>query len=414
MRYFACQYVVAALLGLAACQSHTGPPTATVPTPLGTPAPADPAVAPTNSPGTAYAEYRLLLPDQPDSLTLHLTTEPYLFEEKQGAGYFASYYGANGHPYALQSQPTTADSVVLFDISPEKAGTSDATGNSYWRLRQRAGGGLAGTVNGQTVQLRLVAPRPDQLTFATRYFADSAAAFVGEAHSPVAHFVLQTLLPAGGAPAVRQALADNILRDLHGDTLGGAPVLPLAQFYRQQRKQYFEDYQADATDSRPAPGDTATLPNYALRYVSQDYTYVLCQQGNLLSLAFYRYDYMGGAHGSYGTTGASYDLRTGRRLRYDDIFQPTAAARLPALLAAAVRPLVDLQPGEPLDKALFVKQLPVTHNVFLTNGGAEFIYEPYEIASYAQGEIRVFLPLAQLRPLLRDDLPLPTPAVAQR
>jgi hypothetical protein len=100
-------------------------------------------------------------------------------------------------------------------------------------------------------------------------------------------------------------------------------------------------------------------------------------------------------------------LRTGHRLRYDDIFRPAVDARLATLLGQAVRPLVGLAPSDPLDKQLFVKQMPVTHNVFLTNGGAVFIYQPYEVASYAQGELAVFVPLSKLRPLLRDGLPLP-------
>jgi hypothetical protein len=58
--------------------------------------------------------------------------------------------------------------------------------------------------------------------------------------------------------------------------------------------------------------------------------------------------------------------------------------------------------------------MPVTRNVFLTAGGVEFIYQPYEIASYAQGEVRVFLPLAQVRALLREGLPLPGNEVAKR
>jgi len=155
-------------------------------------------------------------------------------------------------------------------------------------------------------------------------------------------------------------------------------------------------------------------PSATLNYEEQTSTQVLYQGDNLLSLGFFSYSYSGGAHGMHTTTGASYDLRTGRRLRYNDIFLPAAQAQLPALLAQAVRPLVDLKPGEPLDKALFVKQMPVTRNVFLTAGGVEFIYQPYEIASYAQGEVRVFLPLAQVRPLLRDGLPLPSNAVARR
>nr|GFC19379.1 hypothetical protein [Tanacetum cinerariifolium] len=144
-----------------------------------------------------------------------------------------------------------------------------------------------------------------------------------------------------------------------------------------------------------------------MNYEDQTATYVLYQQGNLLSLGFFRYNFSGGAHGNYGLTPASYDLRTGRRLRYDDIFRPTAAQQLPTLLGQAVRPQLNLKPGESLDKELFVNKMPVTHNMYLTASGAVFVYQPYEIASYAQGEIVVFVPLASLRPLLRDGLPLP-------
>lgn len=60
-----------------------------------------------------------------------------------------------------------------------------------------------------------------------------------------------------------------------------------------------------------------------------------------------------------------------------------------------------LQPAAPLNKELFVKQMPVTA------GGPLFIHQPYKIASYAQGGVRVFLPLAEVWPLLRENLPLP-------
>jgi hypothetical protein len=41
-------------------------------------------------------------------------------------------------------------------------------------------------------------------------------------------------------------------------------------------------------------------------------------------------------------------------------------------------------------------------------GGVLFVYTPYEIAAYALGEIKVFVPLAAVRPLLREGLPLPS------
>jgi len=400
-------YVVASLLSLAACQSQSNQATTTGLAPDASPQPANSA-ANTSSPGTAYQVYRALLPGRADSITLHLLSAPRSFESATGR--FGSYYGADGHPYSLQSQPNAApDSVVLFTTSPKQATSPDGS-SRYWRLRRQPDrGDLAGTVGGQPVRLRLVPPLAGTFTFAVRYFADSTAAFPKEAKSPKGRLSLQALVPAGGPAAVRETLAASLLRDLRGDTLAGLPTLPLPAFYKQQREHFFKDYREDVVASRPAPADTAGVGAYGIgmNYEDQTATYVLYQQGDLLSLGYFHYNYSGGAHGNYSTTGASYDLRTGQRLRYNDIFRPTADARLVALLGRAVRPLVGLAPNEPLDKQLFVKQMPVTHNVFLTSGGAVFTYQPYEVASYAQGELAVFVPLSELRPLLRDGLPLP-------
>ncbi|MGI4759926.1 MAG: DUF3298 domain-containing protein [Janthinobacterium lividum] len=404
---------LAGLLGLAACNSQ---PAATTTTETQTRAASQPA-APINSPGTSYHVYRALLPGQADSITLHLVAAPRSFDATGTTGHFGSYYGLDGHPYTLQGQPSAApDSVVLFETSPEKA--IDPNGPTlYWRLRRQAGrGDLAGTVGGQPLRLRLVQPAAGGLTFAVRYFADSAAAFPKEAKSPRGHISLQALLPVGGEASLREYLTDRILLGLRGDTIEGLPPLDLTALYKQQRQQFFKEYREDAADTRPAPADTAGMGAYApgLSYEDQTNTYVLYRQTNLLSLAYFHYNYSGGAHGSYGSTVASYDLRTGKRLRYEDIFRPEAARQLPALLGQAVRPLVGLAATDPLDKQLFVKQMPVTHNVFLTTGGAVFIYQPYEIAAYAQGEVRVFLPLAAIRSLLREGLPLPGGSVAAR
>ena len=405
----------ALLLGLAACHDTTKQPATTEA--AGSSASATGGTAVTNSPGTDYRVYRGLLPGQADSITLHLVAAPRIFGEA-GTAHFGSYYGPDGHPYSLQGQPNAApDSVVLFDTSPERA--IAPTGNDlYWRLQRQPGAGdLAGTVSGQPVRLRLLPPTAGALTFAVRYFADSAAAFPAEAKSPKCHLSLQALVPVGGPATARQALEASMLRDLRGDTLGGMPVGTLSGLYKQQRQQFIKEYREDAIDRRPPPSDTAGIGPYGpgMSYEDQTATYVLCRQDNLLSLGFFHYNFSGGAHGNYGTTGASYDLRTGRRLRYDDIFLPAAQAQLPALLAAAVRPLVGLKPGEPLDQQLLVPKMPVTHNVLLTPGGVVFVYQPYEIASYAQGEVRVFLPLAAVQSLLQPGLPLPgsTPVAAR-
>lgn len=393
---------LAGLLGLAACNPPTtSTPTAGANAPTGQPAASQPI---TSSPGTAYQVYRGQLPGQADSITLHLVTAPQPLYDAPGPSLHGSYYGPDGHPYEVQSQPSAPDSLVLADLSPEH-GASPTSASPVWRLRRQPGGGLVGLVQGQAVRLRLVAPAAGSLTFAVRYLADSLPAYPKDPESPKARFSLQALVPTGGPAAVLSTLQDNMLRDLRGDTLGTLAAPTLLTLYQQQRDLFFKGYREDVADVLTTSADER--PSATLNYDEQAATYVLYQQGNLLSLGFFSYSYSGGAHGQNGTLAASYDLRTGRRLRYDDIFKPTAAAQLPALLGQAVRPLVGLTPSEALDKDLLVSEMPVTHNIFLTGGGVTFIYQPYEIASYAQGEVRVFLPLAAVRSLLREGLPLP-------
>lgn len=400
----------ALLLGLAACHSQTNQPATTE----ATHAPEAAATPPTeaDSPGAAYRVYRGLLPGQADSITLHLVTAPQPRYDTHGPSSQGSYYGADGHPYELASQPSAADSLVLNDYSPEHG--AGPTGQApTWRLKRQPDGALMGTVGTQAVHLRLAAPAGG-LSFAVRCLTDSLAAYPKQAAtSPKARLYVQALVPVGGPAAVREQLQASILRDLRGDTLDSAPVVALPALFQQRRDTLYTGYRADVADilKNTEPDER---PSATLNYEDQTATHVLYQSDNLVSLGFFSYSYSGGAHGMNATTAASYDLRTGRRLRYDDIFRPTAQAQLPALLAQAVRPLVGLKPGEPLDQTLFVTKMPVTHNVFLTAGGVEFIYQPYEIASYAQGEVRVFLPLAQVRALLREGLPLPANEVAKR
>lgn len=63
-------------------------------------------------------------------------------------------------------------------------------------------------------------------------------------------------------------------------------------------------------------------------------------------------------------------------------------------------PCACIPAGQQLDGPLLVKKIPVTTNLYLTSGGAVFTYGPYEISACAQGEISVFIPMADLLPLL--------------
>lgn len=355
----------------------------------------------TSSPGTAYYVYRSLLPGQADSITLHLVSVP-AGAAGDGTSSFGSYYGSDGQPFRLSDERpylnTAADSLVFSDSNPDS--TLIPT-DSYWRLKPQPDGSLTGTVGLHAVRLRLAPAAPGGLTFVVRYFADSLAAFPGQ-NSPKDRISLQALVPVGGPAGVRAALYTNMLRDLRGDTISSAVPLAPEALFKQERATFFTYYRQAVKEQAPN-GNPGKESFYALNYVHQLATYLRYHQGNLLSLEFTTYDYWGGAHGGSGTIAASYDLRTGRRLRYADIFRPRAAEVLPRLLEQAARKELAFASDVVLYDQQASKHMPVPHNVFLTAGGVEFIYETYALGP--GGEVHVFLPLAQVRPLLRENLP---------
>ena len=399
---------VALLLALAGCHDKAGPIRTAQP-----PAVQPPAALMTNSPGAAYDTYRGCLAAASDSFTLHLLTLPPTGGDgfRSATGY---YYGPEGRLLELADQSTTSpDSLVLLDVSPETYPSGpDVHAGPRWCLRRQPNGDWAGTRAGQALHLRRLPPAAHGLALAVGLYADSLAAYPGTPRSPFGHVGLQGLLPTGPAAATGagQALAVNFLRLQRGDTLPGQPApATLAALWKTQRLDFARTYRAAAAESATAATADAAdeTPAYALRYQQSRTACVLVQQPPLLSVAFMRYNYAGGAHGYGAARFCSFDLRTGRALFFDDIFRPEARAQLPALLARYVRPAVGLSATEPLENSLFVAKMPVTTNVCLAPGGVVFNYTPYEIASYAQGEIRVFIPWAALRPLLRADLPLP-------
>jgi len=360
-----------------------------------------------DTPGTWYRCYRGTL--GPDSITLHLQTWP---ANRTSAVFVGSYSRADGQPHELGTEfdaVAKPDSVLVRDRDLE---FSDATSSGpLWRLRLN-GKELTGTWAGQQVQLREV-QMPSSTSFLSRYFTDSVAAYSNKSKSVYGRTSLHTLEPANSPESTRNALMAGILRGLRGDTLDTQAVPASVQQYWQQQLQNFQkEYQASVAgllkSQPPEPDTSSNAPSYdyMLRYEDQVATHVLWNQGNLLSLGFFTYSYTGGAHGNYGTRAVTYDARTGRALRFTDIFRPNTTAQLSMLLEQAVRRALHQPPTVRLDKFLFVEKMPVTHNVYLTSGGAVFIYTPYEIAAYAQGEIRLFVPLEQLRPLLKPGLPL--------
>jgi Protein of unknown function (DUF3298)/Deacetylase PdaC len=386
---------------LVACNSGSDKPAGQTAATESAPAAATPALADTPP---WYRQYRGVLPGSTDSITVHLQHLGATPGETAMGRLVGFYAAADGHPYELAGdQPAGTDSLNLRDVSREQAtGSSDGT---EWLLK-KDGTALAGMLNGKPLRLRLVR-NPTGVQFSARSFSEEVAPRPDHPEDSIAaHLAMYALVPTSGS--TQEKLAANIVRGLRGDTLETKPAPSLDALWKEQLAYFTKEYRKEVAPmvAEMAKDTSDYRPRASLAYEQEANSYVLWNDGNLLSIGYFGYDFSGGAHGLYGTYVRSYDTRTGKALRFDDIFRPGTKSQLEGILGRYARPALGLKESEPLKSALFQNTLPATRNVYLTSGGAVFVYLPYEVASYAQGEISVFVPYSALQGVLKPGLPI--------
>ena len=111
--------------------------------------------------------------------------------------------------------------------------------------------------------------------------------------------------------------------------------------------------------------------------------------------------YLGGAHGQESFHLASYRLPEGKRLALSDLVEDQKAAT--ALAEQEFRVIVQIDPGASLREAGYGCEdgnFCVARNLGLTRKGLLLVYNPYDIAPYAEGQVRVLIGYNKLRQLL--------------
>lgn len=106
---------------------------------------------------------------------------------------------------------------------------------------------------------------------------------------------------------------------------------------------------------------------------------------NVLTYRITNYSYSpGDAHGITTSDYITYDMRRGEILTLNDLFTPEGLEKLPALIRARAAELKSAI--GPTD----INALPAAGNFYITiDDNIVFIYQPYEVASFAQGTIGV-------------------------
>ena len=228
-------------------------------------------------------------------------------------------------------------------------------------------------------------------------FEDSTKLFQNVKNSPQATYSMDMLLPAKNTEgSVFEFLRTHIIKQLRHDSLmGNYANLQISDVQKTARDSFFKDYKEQLKEEKPD-----TVENHLLNYAESQSMEVISNTDGLLSLGFRRYNYSGGAHGNYGTQLMTYDIKNKKVVMLNDLFKPNYKAVLSAALSRSARQYLGIKPNASLEGHLFAKPEP-NDNFMVNKKGILFNYTPYEIASYAQGEIQLFVLFDELKTILK-------------
>lgn len=124
---------------------------------------------------------------------------------------------------------------------------------------------------------------------------------------------------------------------------------------------------------------------------------------SVVSFEHNTYSYTGGAHGMYSTLYYNIKKRSAKKLRLSDILVKGYEEELTKIAENIFRKENKLEKEENLGNEYFFEndQFYLNDNFLLTGQGIKFLYNPYEIAAYARGQVELFVPYTEIKTLIR-------------
>lgn len=167
---------------------------------------------------------------------------------------------------------------------------------------------------------------------------------------------------------------------------------------------------AEQGDAWLAQGDKelqeALEEGYSLNYEQSAKASFLYQRGSLASFKVFHYGYSGGAHGMYTTSYQLLDLDGQRVLELNDILRSGQEQALyEALMSRYQTDYNELAESWLSGSEQEIRATLLSGSFVFNDQGLVFVYPPYVLGPYSEGEVRLPLYAYQLEELLRPGYP---------
>lgn len=154
-------------------------------------------------------------------------------------------------------------------------------------------------------------------------------------------------------------------------------------------KKFIDDYLEYIKDDQATSGHWEQSKKIQVTFLNE----------KVLSLQDTEDGYTGGAHGFSDTQLSTLNLRTGKKLRLNDILRKNTHRKLVRIAEQHFRKLHNLSKRQSLAKAGFdfdKNQFALNKNFAVLKQGIVFYYNSYEIAAYVMGATQLFIPYEAL------------------
>ncbi len=207
-----------------------------------------------------------------------------------------------------------------------------------------------------------------------------------------------------GGKALRDRINEAIVKCCFGDEYAGLTVEEasdavsdtLIAGYQKDAGQSYEEYlaysQEDEDDDYWTP---ATFCNWYYGTVGAFGDGFM----NLLTYQVFSESYTGGAHGMYYSIPYVIDLNSGEIVTENDLFLPGYVAPVTGL----IKERLESEQGSDTFETMFQEGMVPNGKCGVSLEGVTWFYQPYEIASYAEGIIKVTVSWADLKPYLNSE-----------
>lgn len=224
--------------------------------------------------------------------------------------------------------------------------------------------------------------------FTTGSFQDSVKAYAGKSNSPTAQISFEYLKAVSDNDAGKWL--DNELKKISGLAFGN----DRNKGFKVIAADYFKDYQTQFAEQKK-DRQNDDFEGW-MNYTDNTQQSVLYNDHGFVVIDFLADAYTGGAHGNYGSTMYCLDVQNKKRMILDDVVK-IDSNNLQKMLERNLRIQYNIKPQDQISSVLFDNFLKPNKNFYFNEKGLAFMYNPYEVASYAQGQIVVYIPFTELK-----------------